>query len=166
MRPGFTPGGSRSPEQPVFVLEFDFMEEVGVVKSVQGRFAIVSVPKKQGVCEHCTAGSCHISGEESEMEALNDAGAVEGQKVRVALRSYSYLKGSAIIYGLPVLCLIIGAILGKEFLPPLFPRSDPNMLSAAGGFGLFFISFAAVWAWSRKAEKKLEYKPVIEEILE
>ncbi|MDA8155637.1 MAG: SoxR reducing system RseC family protein [Actinomycetota bacterium] len=148
------------------MLESDFMEEIGVVKSIRGRFAIVSVPKKQGVCESCTMGTCHVSGEESEIEALNEAGAMEGQKVRVVLKSISYLKGSAIVYGLPVLCLIIGAVMGKQLLPPYFPSSDPNLLSAAGGFGLFFVSFAAVWAWSRKAEKKLEYKPVIEEILE
>ncbi len=141
------------------------MEEIGVVIKTLGRFAKVSIAKPKGICEHCTLGTCHVSEEGSEIEALNMAGAREGQKVRVVMKPFSYMKGSLIVYGLPVLALVLGAILGKELALSQLKGSDPDSISAIFAFGAFGISFLFVKIWSSKAEKKLEYKPVIEEIL-
>jgi sigma-E factor negative regulatory protein RseC len=144
------------------------MEEIGVVTKTAGRFATVTVAKKQGVCEQCAMGTCHVSEAGAEIEALNRAGAAEGQRVRVALRPYTYLKGSLIVYGIPVLCLIIGAVVGKEYFSrmPAFSGRDPEIVSAIFGFSAFFLSFLAIKLWSTRAEKRLAYKPVIEEILD
>jgi len=43
---------------------------------------------------------------------------------------------------------------------------DPDLLSAIGGFGMFIIFYIASRIISRRMEKKIEYKPVVEEILE
>lgn len=142
------------------------MEEIGVVIQTLGRFAKVSIAKPQGVCEHCTMGTCHVSAEGSEIEALNMAGAKEGQKVKVVMKPLSYMKGSLIVYGLPVLALILGAILGKELALSHMKGHDPDSISAIFAFGAFGISFLLVKLWTSKAEKKLEYKPIIEEILD
>lgn len=141
------------------------MEEIGVVISTQGPFAKVAVERKS-VCDQCTAGTCHITGQGAELEALNNARAKEGQKVRVVLKPYSYLKGSLIVYGLPLLALILGAVAGKELMADRFKGMDPDMVSAIFAFGAFVLSFLVVFIWSRRAEKKTELKPVIEEILE
>ena len=55
------------------------MQEIGVVSSIEGINAIVSVERK-GACEHCTAGTCNTSGEKVSLEAINEAGAVVGHK--------------------------------------------------------------------------------------
>lgn len=140
------------------------MDEIGIVKSVKGMLAIVTVAGKSA-CEHCTAG-CKISGAEAEIEAVNRVRAHVGQRVRVVVRPYSYLKGSALVYGLPSLALIIGAVIGKELFGRLFTGFDPDLLSALCGFAAFLLSFLAVKVLSSGAEKKTEHKPVIEEILE
>lgn len=143
------------------------MDEIGVVLKTEGRFARVSIPKKGGICEQCTMGTCSVKEEGSELDALNKVNAKEGQRVRVSIKSYTYVKGSLIVYGIPVLSLIAGAILGKEFAGNLtFLSADPDIVSAILGFSAFFVSFALVKLWSLKAEKKLEYKPIIEEILD
>ena len=142
------------------------MEEYGIVKSLNGSLAIVVVERKSA-CDQCKAG-CKITDSGAEIEAINLAKAKIGQKVMVVMRPYTYLKGSIIIYGIPALFLIIGAIIGKEILSPLHPfkNLDPDILSALTGFGAFIISFLIVKLWSGRVEKKVEYKPVIQEIIE
>lgn len=123
------------------------------------------VVDKKGMCEHCTAGTCSMTESGAELEALNEAGAGVGQKVRVELRAYSYLKGSMMIYGLPALMLIIGAVVGKE-IGPRFMGLDSDTVSAIFAFGAFALSIVFVKLWSMKAEKKTEYRPVIKEIID
>jgi sigma-E factor negative regulatory protein RseC len=140
------------------------MEEIGVVKSTSGVLAIVSVERKSA-CEQCSAG-CRITAAGAELEAINWAKAIEGQKVRVVLRPYSYIKGSMVVYGLPALALILGAVAGKEFFSSFFSSLDPDIVSAIFGFGGFILAFIVVKIWSARIEKETAYKPVIEEILE
>lgn len=140
------------------------MEEIGVVKSIEGVYARVAV-KKKSMCEHCTAGTCHLTEEGAEIEALNEARAQVGNRVRVVLRAYSYLKGSLILYGLPALALIVGAVAGKEYFSRFFRGMDPDSVAALFAFGLFALSFIVIRLWSARAERKTQYKPVIEEIL-
>jgi len=140
------------------------MEEIGVVKSTSGVLAIVSVERKSA-CEQCSGG-CKITDAGAEFEAINRARAVKGQKVKVVLRPYSYLKGSVVVYGLPALALILGAIAGKEFFSGVFYPMDPDIVSAIFGFSAFILAFLVVKIWSVRIERKTAYKPVIEEILE
>ena len=141
------------------------MEEIGIVKSIEGPLSTVVVEKKS-MCEHCTAGTCHITEGGAELEALNEAGAMVGQKVRVELRSSSYLKGSMMVYGLPALALVAGAIVGKEMVGSRLWGLDPDLVSAIFAFGAFALSFVLVKLWSMGAEKKTVYRPVIKEILD
>ncbi|MEJ2314402.1 MAG: SoxR reducing system RseC family protein [Nitrospirota bacterium] len=140
------------------------MEEVGSVKSIQGPLATVVVAKKSA-CEHCTAGTCTIKGGGAEIEALNEAGAKVGQRVRVELQAYSYVKGSIMIYGLPAVALIAGAIAGKELVGARWGL-DSDLVSAIFAFGAFALSFIVVKLWSKGAEKSTGYRPVVKEILE
>ncbi len=149
------------------MLKFNNMDEIGVVTKIEGRLATVTVSKKPGICEQCSMGTCHVSEASAEVEALNMVDAEVGQTVRVAMKPFSYLKGSLIVYGIPVLCLILGAILGKQFFSrTLMKGTDPDIVSAIFGFALFAVSFIIIKIWSKRAEKKIEYKPVIEEILD
>jgi sigma-E factor negative regulatory protein RseC len=140
------------------------MEEIGTVKKIEGIMAIVDVPKKSA-CEGCTAGTCRQEDKSMEIEALNRAGAKVGQKVLVSIKAYTYLKGSALVYGLPALALVLGAVLGKEGMSSIFTGTDPDILSAIFGFGAFGLSLVVVKIWSKSATKKVESKPVVEEIL-
>ena len=139
------------------------MEETGIVRSVSGVMATVFVEKKS-VCDQCQAG-CPMTESGAEIEAINQAKAKVGEKVRVVMKPYTYLKGSVLVYGVPALALVIGAVAGKEFLGRFLPHIDPDTSSAIFGFGAFILSFAFIKYWISKAEKKTEYKPVIEEIL-
>jgi sigma-E factor negative regulatory protein RseC len=131
---------------------------------VQGLMAVVDIPVKSA-CEGCTAGICKPQDKFMEIEAVNQAGAAVGQRVRVAVSASSYMKSSMIVYGLPAVGLVLGAIFGKEVLSRFFPGADPDILSATAGFTTFFISFIIVKVWTDRKAGKIESRPVIEEIL-
>jgi len=142
------------------------MEEIGVVKSTEGMHAVVEVRRKSA-CEHCTLGTCQFTDDAAEIEAVNKAGAEVGQKVRLVLVPYTYLKGSMLIYGLPALAMIIGAVLGKEVLSGYITGVDADGVSAMTAFALCALSFVFVKIWSgRKPKGKEQKKPVIEEIIQ
>jgi sigma-E factor negative regulatory protein RseC len=141
------------------------IEEIGVVTGIDGLTAQVNVPKKS-TCEGCTAGTC-VTGEQSmEIVALNKAGAEVGQKVKVVIHSYAYMKGTMIIYGIPALALVLGAVFGKELMPEFFIGTDPDILSAIFGFGFLGLSFLGVKIWANRKTAKTDSSPVVEEILD
>jgi len=141
------------------------IEEIGVVTGIDGLTAQVNVPKKS-TCEGCTAGTC-VTGEQSmEIVALNKAGAEVGQRVKVVIHSYAYMKGTMIIYGIPALALVLGAVFGKEVMSEFFIGTDPDILSAIFGFGFLGLSFLGVKIWANRKTAKTDSSPVVEEILD
>lgn len=140
------------------------IEEIGTVKSLSGGIAVVLVPRKSA-CEGCTAGTCKPEEQAMEIEALNRAGAQVGQRVKVAITPSTYMKGSLIVYGVPAVALVLGAVVGKEWGGGLFPGRDPDILSAVVGFGAMFLALGAVKLWSLGAARQTAIKPVIEEII-
>ncbi len=116
------------------------MDEIGVVKSTEGDIAKVIVERKS-VCDQCEQNTCLITDKGAEIEAINYINAKEGQKVKIAMKPYTYLKGTILIYGVPVIALIIGAIFGKGFLTQVFTDFDPDVLSAISGFSALIASF-------------------------
>ncbi len=141
------------------------IEEIGTVIGIEGRYARVSVPKKS-TCEGCTAGTCSAGEQSMEIEALNKAGAAIGQRVKVMVHSYAYMKGSMIIYGIPALFLVAGAVFGKEIMPFFFPAMDADILSALFGFFFLLVSFILIKFWSLKKTEETTSTPVVEEILD
>jgi len=140
------------------------IEETGVVKGIEGNMARVIV-QRRGECEKCAATSiCEPIGG-MEIEALNPIHAKVGQTVKVAIRPAAYLKGSIIVYGLPLIALIVGAIFGENIAKAYLKGLSPDIVATVSGFAFLLITFIIIRIWSKKAETKLEYKPVIEEIV-
>jgi sigma-E factor negative regulatory protein RseC len=140
------------------------VEEVGTVQSVDGLLARVRVPRKS-TCEGCTMGICKTDEQGMEIEAVNQAGARVGQRVKVSIQTFTYVRGTMVVYGLPAVLLVAGAVVGKEFMSRIFTHTDPDILSAVFGFAAFFISFIVVKLWSHAASRDTRSRPVVEEIL-
>lgn len=142
------------------------MTNIGIVKSVYGNMAKVFVGAGPGCCESCGA-SCDLESTRGvETEAVNLVHAKVGQKVRIDMKTLTYLKGLMVLYVLPIVALLTGAVLARAYLPAYFSGTSPEVLSAAGGFSLFMISLLTARLFSRKMGKKTEDKPVIKSIIE
>jgi len=142
------------------------IEETGIVTKVNGVMAKLIV-QKRGACEGCAVrGVCEPSEDGMEIEALNPVQAKVGQKVKLSIKPQTYLKGTILVYGVPLLAFIAGVIIGKNIGEAYFKEISSDIVSAILGFTALIISFLLVRTWSKKAETKIEYKPIIEEIIE
>lgn len=141
------------------------IKETGVVTKTDGVMATVLVEKKSS-CENCGVGSACTSSEKGmEIEALNPVQAKVGQTVKVSIKAQTYLKGTILVYGIPLAALIAGAILGQNIGEKYLKGISSDISAAFFGFAALIIAFMVIGVWSKKTETKTEYKPVIEEIL-
>ena len=140
------------------------IEEEGVVVETSGGSAKVEITRKSA-CESCSAaGVCHPA-DESYMDAVNPLGAIKGQKVKVVIAPQMYLKASIILYGIPLVSLIGGAILGKNLALSYTVAAHSDLWAFVAGLGCLVISFVFIRRYNKKVEKTEKYKPVIIEIL-
>ena len=142
------------------------MHEVGIVRSIEGSTARVMISREGSPCENCTQDACSIPEKGVETEAINIAGAKVGQKVIVAMTSYTYYKGALLIYVLPVVALIGGAILGNIYLPAYINVDNRDILAVSGGFASFIVSLLIVKIIISNINNKTAYQSVIESIVE
>jgi sigma-E factor negative regulatory protein RseC len=142
------------------------VEETGTVIQVEGDIARVLVQKKSA-CDGCSAqGACKTTDAGMEIEAVNAARAKEGQTVKVMMGPQQYLKGSIMIYGIPLVLFIAGAIAGKNLGDTYLSQYNSDLIAACTGFLFLFLSFLGVRIWSRRLESSVENRPVIEKIVQ
>ena len=121
---------------------------------------------KTGDCAGCTArGSCHSlgSGADMEVKAINEAGAVAGDRIVLLFETSSLLKATFLLYVFPILLLILGAAIGQEVAPHI--DFNPSGLSALTGFSFFIAAVLVIKARANKMALKKEYRPKIIKIL-
>ena len=138
--------------------------EQGVVIKTMDSIAVVKT-KKSEACEGCSSrDSCMTKGNDMEVEAINRIGAMAGDGVMIEVQTRPFLKATFLLYVFPIVCMILGAVLGEK-LAPQMGYDDASALSAILGFAFFFIS---VWIVKTKGKKMGEdeaYRPKIVRIL-
>jgi sigma-E factor negative regulatory protein RseC len=134
---------------------------------LKGKHTVMVMCKKSSLCEHCaTSGSCSIGDDAKSrlVEAQNMLGAGVGDEVCISTTTKSFLQSSFLLYIVPLIALVIGAVAGKLVGENLAIGLDPNLLSAI--FGVFFMvgSFVLLRVGSSVLEKE-NYMPKVVAIL-
>lgn len=117
------------------------IEETGTVLELKGKHTALVMCKKSSLCENCaTSGSCVIGDDDHTrlIEVQNSLGAAIGDRVLIATSTKSFLQSSFLLYMVPLIALVIGAVVGKLVGEQLASGLDANLLSAI--FGVFFMS--------------------------
>lgn len=139
------------------------IEEFGTVIGLRegGRIALVQC-HKQTACASCQAVSvCQPGhGKLREIEARNDAHAMEQDRVRLATSSRNFLRSSFILYILPVLGLLGGAGFGHQLGRAGFLTIDPELLMALSAVATMAVVFALIYHLTRRL-KRDAFMPVI-----
>ena len=143
------------------------IEEVGTVVELKSKHTAVVMCQKSSLCENCaTSGACAMGDDDKTrlIDVQNSLGATVGEQVRIATTTKSFLQSSFLLYIVPLIALVIGAIVGKLVGENLATGLDPNLLSAV--FGVFFMigSFVILRVGSNALEPE-SYMPKIIEIL-
>lgn len=139
------------------------MEEIGVVKEVKGSFIRVEM-RRTPQCERC--GMC-IQGADNQtllLDVENSVNAQPGDRVRLALSGGSIIAASFWVYGMPLIGLVIGSIVGTygaryvNALEKYFPLIG-GFLGLCAGVGIsMFVD--------KQAKKSGKYKPRTIEIIQ
>lgn len=138
-------------------------KELGEVVSLQGRTAHVKI-KRSSQCASCAcAGLCSPFGKEwMTVAADNTLGAAAGQKVRITYRVEGEVKASFILYIIPVMALLLGAVIGNSIDP--FNNTDLSaVLTGLSFVAMSFLLIRKYAAW--KYGRKRSYRPSISEVL-
>jgi sigma-E factor negative regulatory protein RseC len=140
------------------------IRESGIIERVDGRRAVVRI-QKGGSCAACeNRASCHIGTDRPLLvEVDNEMGAAEGDRVELSMPTASLLKLSFLVYMVPVLALVLGAILGAEWAESLgFSSTSASLL--LGGSALA-VSFLFLKLLDRSLRRRPEYRPSLTKIL-
>lgn len=139
--------------------------EKGVVIKAEGGRAWVKTAKSSA-CEGCASrDSCGNpeGGKEMEVEAVNSAGAKTGDLVMISFGAAPLVKVYTLVYIVPVLALLTGAILGQRLSAGF--AMDESLSALIVGFLFFGIAFFVVKFCSGRMAKKDDYQPKVLRVL-
>jgi positive regulator of sigma E activity len=140
-----------------------------VIRNEKSGWARVAVQRSGGasgclrnpVTDGCK--TCHTGTRTIEGRAANPIGAVQGDLVRIRMRSRALFKGLTIVYLVPIVLLMLGAV-GAEWAGPRLgaPTQIWPIIGALLGFAL---GLAAARKVNRSAERDHRWLPVIRQVL-
>jgi len=147
------------------------MSRTGTIVKLSGHHALVATTRR-GICDGCQEAShCALDASSAgdtdqvpeELMARNPLQAKPGDRVEFDLEGHTELKLSLLVWIVPLLGLIAGAILGATFHPLLaLDRDAATLLGLAAGAA---VAFAIVMRIDRKVAKDERLVPVILKVL-
>ncbi len=138
--------------------------EEGVIEKASKRKALVRI-QPGSACAACESrGMCDVTSDKKMMiEVANDLQVKIGDRVEISMPEGSLLKLSFLVYFLPVVALIAGAILGAR-MGPVF-NMEPNPASLiGGGLAVGIVLFALKW-FDRRSKSKDKHYPRMTRII-
>ena len=143
------------------------IEETARVVKCQERFAWVETNRKSA-CDHCsmnrgcgTGAISKIFGEKrARIRAVNKINAHEGENVLIGINESALLKGSLLVYLLPILSLLgfalLGELVGRQLL-----IENPDLLPIIFGITGLILSMWWVRQRTRGLEQASHYQAII-----
>ncbi len=126
------------------------MAEIATVIEKNGGKIVGSLTRKDA-CSGCHA--CSVGGNEDEMiiTALNSCGADIGDKVSIELTTDVMLKATFIMYGIPLVTLFTGFLLGSYLAPDFGMNAD--ILGFMTGITFLVVTLICIKIYDKKIDK-------------
>lgn len=134
------------------------MGEKGLVINTKDHLAVIQMTRTEacGQCRACLAG---MKKEEMIIEADNECNAKVGDWVIMELRNNSFMKAVLILYGIPMVALVAGIVLGYYVLYQYISSVNREVLSFF--VGILFTVLAFLWIRSKESVwDKKKIRPV------
>lgn len=136
--------------------------ENGIVTDVNSSLAWIRTIRS-GTCATCSSkDSCGTSlhgQKEMILSVKNTLNVAKGDQVVIGLEAKPLLIISFLLYVFPVLCLILGALIGNSLAPHF--RINPSLLSLVLGFLFFGAAFLMIRKKGRSLSTREAYKPFL-----
>jgi sigma-E factor negative regulatory protein RseC len=145
------------------------MSRIGVILKIDGKDATVSTSRR-GICDGCSdKSSCSFDNAlgkaKPDFITVNNAiGAKLGDHVAFDLTNHTELKMSLLVWGLPLVGLVIGAFIGAGLHGQVSLSQDT--LTLFGALIGFFAAFSLVVFADRRLKNNRQLLPSIERVIE
>jgi sigma-E factor negative regulatory protein RseC len=138
--------------------------EEGIIEKTSKRNAFVRI-QPSSACASCgSRGTCDVSSDKRMViEVSNDLQAKIGDRVQISMPEGSILKLSFLVYFLPVVALVAGAILGDRIAP--FLNMEPTPASVICGVSAMAAVFCVLKWLDRGSTAREKYYPRMTRIL-
>ncbi len=137
--------------------------EVGQVIDVKDDQVVLQMVRN-AACGSCHACSMGAEGQTMRLQALNLCNAQKNDMVEIRLDSDSFLSAVGILYGIPLIFLLLG-IIGGVFLGEMFLPAQKELIAIALGLGLTAMSFLVIKS-REKSFRKEKYAPKAVRVVE
>ena len=146
------------------------IEEQALVVKVEGEFAFLET-QRQSSCGHCSVkNSCgtqvlgkFLGNKVATFRCLNSLKAEVGERVVVGIEESALLKGSLLLYLLPILCMIFFAGLAVMLSQLAENRlaSYTDLMAIIGAFSGLFIGLLYSKYYVNNSNSHIQVEPVI-----
>lgn len=141
------------------------LRETGFVRSIKDGYAVVDLAITDA-CEECSAKIlCKPSADKDDSKiitVIDNLGVKPGDKVEIEIKGEELFKASFMLYGLPLIILVLGIVLGNYFFQN---ESMSELLSFFTGFGSMLIYYGLFYVLGVKKKDKKESFPIIVSIV-
>lgn len=134
------------------------MAQTGTVESIRNQNVYVKVIREEA-CAHCKMCTTGINeGKECVIEAVNKCGAKVGDIVEIDVENNYFLRATAIMYGIPLIALMIGIGVSLAILHANSVK-EAELISAFIGLGFTGIVYMIINK-REKNNKNTQYLPI------
>lgn len=141
----------------------DILGETGIVVDVIDNNVKVSMVRTEA-CAKCRACTVGMAKQEMLIVARNICEAKTGDKVIVELNGGSFLSATLIMYGIPLIMLLLGFFLGYYVTGNIGIQNN-EILSFVTGMCFLLISYIFI-SKKESSFKNRKYEPIAAEIVE
>ena len=131
------------------------MAEKGLVMQEKGDSLVIKMKRKEA-CAKCRACVAGLTEKDMILEAKNMCRATVDDWVEVEISESGFLFAVGIMYGIPLIALLAGILIGNFVLAPMLSFINPDVTSFFTG--LVFTGLAYLWIRSQEdrwKEKKI-----------
>ncbi|NLC69913.1 MAG: SoxR reducing system RseC family protein [Desulfuromonadaceae bacterium] len=141
------------------------IEEIGTIVELRPDSVAMVQCRKSSACKGCaSANLCSLGRDDGDrtVEVHNPLQAQVGERVRIATTSKAFYQSSFLVYIVPLIGLVVGALIGQS--AGRWIGIDPNIPSALGGFLSLAATLLAIRSLNRRLPKE-RYMPTAVEVL-
>ncbi len=138
------------------------VSEIGRVAKVNKGHVCVEI-EKRSACADCHAGCvCDLGKSVMLIDASDPIGVHENDTVQLSIPTESALRASFVVYGIPLIALILGVLAG-EYLGKVFGIT--TILEVLGGFVALGIALIFVKLYDNVFRQNRKNQPVITKVI-
>ncbi|WP_461206508.1 SoxR reducing system RseC family protein [Clostridium sp. DL1XJH146] len=140
------------------------MLETGVVTKIVNKEASVQFIRKSGCGENCNSCKMECNANFVTVEVKNTLNAKVGDNVKVEMKNSSFNKMMFFAYGLPLIMLVIGSVIGYSVFKSL-GNVNYELYAFIIGMAFFGVSYIILNKFNKKVKNNDEYGVIMKEIM-